>query len=156
MSEHEINRVVVSGRLVSDPELRECAGATAVCVLRLASGMGSRVVGVPRERRDAINGSGECARGEFSVLVLGATARRVAPYLYAGRRVIVQGRLEATSWEAGEGPEREAVCVLAERIHFAGDAPRGAQTRRSVIPARAGDLALGVSGGVGFSEEMWC
>lgn len=54
----------------------------------------------------------------------------------------------------GEGPEHEAVCAR-RRVHFAGDAPRGAQARRSVIPAGASDAALGRYGAVGFSEEMW-
>lgn len=80
--------------------------------------------------------------GEFNVLVLGAWARRIAPYLYAGRRVVVQGWLEMECWEMGEGPEHEAVCVLAERIHLAGDAPRSAHTREFAIPPGASDAPV--------------
>lgn len=145
MYEQEINRVLLSGRLLSDPELRECSDGTPVCFLRLTVGAKRRTPGCSRRRP-----------GEFNVLVLGAQARRIAPYLYLGRRVVVQGRLEMERWEMGEGPEHEAVCVLAERIHFAGDAPRDAQARGFAIPAGASDVALGVSGAVGFSEEMWC
>lgn len=146
MYEQEINRVLLSGRLLGDAELRELSGGNPVCFLRLAVGA----------RRQRIPGGSQRLPGEFNVLVLGARARRIAPYLYAGRRVVVQGRLEMEGWEVGEGPEREAVCVLAERIHFAGAAPHGAQTRGFAIPTQAGDVALGVSGAVGFSEEMWC
>ncbi|HEY5045207.1 MAG TPA: single-stranded DNA-binding protein [Solirubrobacteraceae bacterium] len=144
MSEHEINRVLLSGRLVSDPDLRELADGTPVCVLRLASAAGRRVPG--GSRRGA---------GELGVLVVGRRARRVAPYLYRGRCVVVQGRLEAERWEDGEGPEREAMCVIAECIHFAGDAPRGAQARMPGWRVRAGDAALEMSAAIGFSEQIW-
>ena len=96
MSEHEINRVLLSGRLVSDADLRELPGGTPVCVLRLVSATRRRTPGASRT-----------AASELNVLVLGAKARRIAPYLYRGRRVIVQGRLQAERWEDGEGPERE-------------------------------------------------
>ena len=76
MSEHEINRVLLSGRLASDPDLRELPGGTPVCVLRLASQARGRTPGASRS-----------AAREFNVLVLGAKARRIIPYLYRGRRV---------------------------------------------------------------------
>jgi single stranded DNA-binding protein len=157
MTEQEINpvqqisRVVLSGRLVGDPELRELPDRTPVCLLRLASAVKRRSPGASRQ-----------GVGEFSVLVLGPTARRIAPYLYRGRRVVVQGRLETERWEAGEGPEREVTCVLAERVHLAGDAPpsaqarAGAQARALDSRSRARDPALGVSLAAGFSDDMWC
>jgi single-strand DNA-binding protein len=151
MSESEINRVVLSGRLVSDPELRELPDRTPVCLLRLSSVVKRRTPGGSRH-----------GAGEFSVLVLGPTARRIAPYLYRGRRVVVQGRLETERWEAGAGPEREVTCVLAERVHLAGDAPpsaqarAGAQARALDSRSRVKDTAPGMPLAAGFSDEMWC
>jgi single-strand DNA-binding protein len=144
MSEHEINRVLLSGRLTSDPDLRELPDGTPVCVLRLAS-----------QTRRRTPGASRTTASEFNVLLLGAKARRIAPYLYRGRRVIVQGRLQAERWEDGEGPERKALCVIAERIHFAGHAPHGAQTRTPTQRARANDTALSMSAAIGFSEQIW-
>jgi single-stranded DNA-binding protein len=152
MSECEINRVVVSGRLAGDPELREHPGGGAVCVLRLACGRGLRVLGVSCECDD----SGACCCGEFGVLVLGAKARRIAPYLYTGRRVIVQGRLQAACWEAGEGAEREAMCVLADRVFFADDGPRIMGARERARRARIADTAACIAAAVGYSEQLWC
>ena len=100
-------------------------------------------------------GASRSAARKFNVLVLGAKARRIAPYLYRGRRVVVQGSLEPEHWEDGEGPEREALCVIAERIHFAGDAPRGAQARVPADRARIGDAAVEMSAAIGFSEQIW-
>jgi hypothetical protein len=72
-----------------------------------------------------------------------------------GRRVVIQGSLQTECWEAVEGPEREAVCVLAERICFVGSAPSGARARALERRRRASDIALGLSAASGFSEEMW-
>ncbi len=160
MSEHEreINRVLLSGRLASDPDPRELPDGTPVCVLRLTS--------QTSQTRRRTPGASRTTTSEFDILVLGAKARRIAPYLYRGRRVIVQGRLEAERWEDGEGPEREALCVLAERIHFAGDPPHGARVwapgeqrddrdLRGTRRARADDAALSMSAAIGFSEHVW-
>jgi single-strand DNA-binding protein len=145
MSEREISRVLLSGRLARDPELLELPNGEPVCLLRLACATGRRVVG----------GSRDGPSGHVDVIVLGSRARRIARYLYGGRGVVVQGSLETERWEAGEGPEREAVCVLAERVHFAGNAPRGAQARALARRSRASDAALGMSAAVGFSEQLW-
>jgi single-strand DNA-binding protein len=153
MSEYEINRVVVSGRLVSDPELRERADGEAVCMLRLAPAEEGRTSLGSGSNRD---NSGECGRGELGVLVLGGKARRIAPYLYAGRRVIVQGRLEAACWETGEGQEREAMCVLAERVFFTDDGPRVVGMRERARRARIADTAVCMAAAVGYSEQLWC
>jgi single-stranded DNA-binding protein len=82
----------------------------------------------------------------FDVVLGGAGARRIGRYLYPGRGVVVQGSLEVECWEAGEGPERELVWVLAERVCFLGAPPRG---------MGGIDAALSLSAAVGFSERMW-
>jgi single stranded DNA-binding protein len=117
MSEREINRVVLSGRLVCHPELLELPNSEPVCLLRLACATGRRVVGGSRDRR----------AGHVDVIVLGPRARRIARYLYGGHSVVVQGSLQSERWEAGEGPEREAMCVLADRVCFGGARPAGAR-----------------------------
>ena len=117
MSEGDgINRVVLSGRLVCDPDLHELADGGPVCFLRVACNAGRWTPGGSRQRY-----------GELGVLVLGAKARRIARYLYQGRGVVVQGSLESECWEEGEGPEHEVVCVLAELVCFMGHRPRGAR-----------------------------
>jgi len=113
MSECEINRVLLSGRLVCDPELRELPDGGPVCFLRVACATARRAPGGARGRP-----------AEFDVVAVGATGRRAARGLYRGRGVVVQGSLESERWEAGEGPEREAVCVLAERVCLMGHRSR--------------------------------
>jgi single-stranded DNA-binding protein len=72
------------------------------------------------------------------VLVLGKHAKRIAPDLYRGCRVVLEGRLEHTSWEAHDGSERESVCVIAVRVQpldaRSADA-RSAQAEPAVDPS---------------------
>ena len=108
MSESEMNLVVLGGRLVSEPELRELpANGRPVCFMRLCGDV-PRTVGVARDDRPEY----------LDVIVLGAKARLLARRLHPGRCVILRGSLQMESREDGEGPEREAICVLAKRLYF--------------------------------------
>lgn len=112
-------RVVVSGRLVDTPEPVQLPDWGTVCFLRLRRDTGERPR--PGESRAP-------ASRALNVIVLGRHARRVAPYLYAGRRVVIYGRVESTRWEAGEGRERVASCVIAEHVELGGLTPRALDT----------------------------
>jgi single-stranded DNA-binding protein len=98
-SESGMNLVVLGGRLVSEPQLRELpANGHPICFMRLA-----------------------CPTEEFDVIVLGAKARLLARRLHPGLCVILRGSLRMESWEDGEGPEQEAVCVLAKDVCFSAE-----------------------------------
>jgi single-strand DNA-binding protein len=108
MSYSNINRVVLVGRLTSDPELRALPSGSTVCGLRLAC-----------------NGSRKNAEGDytekpnfFNVSVFGSTGESVHRYMSRGRRVAIDGRLEWREWEASEGGKRQAVDIVAESVQF--------------------------------------
>jgi single-strand DNA-binding protein len=110
----EINRVLLSGCLVCEPEVRELPVGIPVCFMRVCAD-GQWPMGGARYGRS------DCT----DVIVLGPKVRRIAPFLYQGRGVVIEGSLESACWEEGEGPEHEAVCVLADRVDFMGRGPRG-------------------------------
>ena len=87
MAATNINRVVVTGNLTRDPELRNTPSGTSVCSLRVA---------VNTRRKDA---SGEWVDkpNYFDVTVWGAQGENCATYLQKGRPVAVDGRLECAS-----------------------------------------------------------
>lgn len=107
MSECEFNQVMLGGRLVSEPDVRELQDGGSVCFLRVSCNIELLTFGCS---------CGRCE--EFDVLVLGEKARRISESLYRGQLVVVQGSLEMECWEEGEGSEQEGVCVLAERVCF--------------------------------------
>lgn len=108
MSYSNINRVVLVGRLTSDPELRALPSGTSVCGLRLACNATRK------------NSEGEYAEKPnfFSVSVFGNMGESVHRYMSRGRRVAIDGRLDWREWETPEGGKRQAVEIVAESVQF--------------------------------------
>ena len=114
-----LNRVTIVGRLTRDPELRQTAGGTSVCSIRLA--VTSRV-----------NRGGEWGdqSNYFDVTVFGRQAETAETYLSKGRRIGVDGRLSWREWEAKDGTKRQNVEIIANDVFFLdsrgdGDGGRG-------------------------------
>lgn len=119
-----INHVVLTGRLTSDPELRALPSGRSVCELRMA---------VNIRRRDASGEWGE-RPNFFDVVVYGANGENVARHLYKGRPVAVDGRLDWREWEAEDGRIAQAVRVVASTVQFLGAPPN---TSEDLPPAGA-------------------
>jgi single-strand DNA-binding protein len=112
---NNINRVVLTGNLTTDPELRSLPSGTSVCNLRVACNT---------RRKDSSSGEWVDKPNFFNVTVWGAQAESVARYLSKGRAVAVDGRLEWREWEAQEGAKRQAVDIIADSVQFL-SAPNG-------------------------------
>jgi len=108
VSQFNINRVVLVGRLTRDPQLRALASGASVCGLRIACNS---------SRKDA---DGEFVERPnfFDVSVFGAAAESVSHYMRRGSRVAVDGRLEWREWETAEQERRQAVSVVADTVQF--------------------------------------
>jgi single-strand DNA-binding protein len=125
-----INRVVITGNLTADPELRSLASGTSVCKLRIAS----------NTRRRNANGEWEDKPNYFNVTVWGAQGENAARYLTKGRPVAIDGRLEWREWAAEDGSKRQAIDIIAETVQFLGSPREGA-------PATGGSFAAGSGAG---------
>lgn len=103
----DLNRVTLVGRLTRDPELRQTAGGTSVCSIRLA--VTSRT-----------NRGGEWSdqSNYFDVTVFGRQAETAETYLAKGRRIGVDGRLSWREWQSQDGTKRQAVEVIANDVFF--------------------------------------
>jgi single-strand DNA-binding protein len=106
-----INRVVLTGNLTADPELRPAPSGTPVARLRLA---------VNTRRRNGSTGTWEDKPNYFDVTVWGAQAENCERYLSKGRPVAVDGRLEWREYQARDGSKRQAVEIIAETVQFLG------------------------------------
>ena len=129
MAASNINRVVLTGNLTRDPELRSLQSGTSVCSLRIASNS---------RRRDA---SGEWVDkpNYFSVTVWGAQGENCARFLSKGRPVCIDGRLDWREWQAQDGSKREAVEIVAESVQFLGSrGDAGGGDTPQFVPAGAG------------------
>jgi single-strand DNA-binding protein len=149
-----INVVVITGNLTSDPELRSTQGGTSVCKLRVA---------VNTQRKDGQTGEWVEKANYFDVTVWGAQGENCANYLSKGRPVAVQGRLDWREWEDKEGNKRQGVEIIANSVQFLGsrDGSGGGGgggnkesfTPSSDVPADTSDYENAPSGGGGGGGE---
>ena len=153
MAGSNINRVIVTGNLTRDPELRSLQSGTAVCKLRIA---------VNSRRKDQ---SGEWVDkpNYFDVTVWGAQGENCATYLSKGRPVAIDGRLDWREWEDQNGNKRQSVEIIADTVQFLGSRDGGGQGNgnggggfaapQSDVPADSSDFESSEPASVGASED---
>ncbi|WP_187369216.1 single-stranded DNA-binding protein [Baekduia soli] len=147
MAATNINRVVLTGNLTADPELRSLPSGTSVCKLRVACNT---------RRKNNATGDWEDKPNYFDVTVWGAQGENAARYLSKGRPVAVDGRLEWREFQDQAGNKRQAIDIIADSVQFLGGREDGAGgggggfTPRSDVPVDTGDFApAGASTGGG-------
>jgi single-strand DNA-binding protein len=116
MPASNINHVVLTGRLTSDPDLRALPSGSSVCNLRVA---------VNARRRDQSTGDWVQKPNFFDVVVFGAPGENVAKYMHKGRAVAIDGRLDWREWETQDGRHTQAVSVIARTVQFLDSPPSG-------------------------------
>ena len=86
-----LNKVIITGRLVSDPELRYTPSNKAVATARIAS------------PRDFKNQNGQRETDVIKLVIRGAYAENIDNWIKKGYLVTVEGRLQTRSYENQEG-----------------------------------------------------
>lgn len=99
-----INRVVLVGRLVRDPECRSTTTGKSVADFSIAV----------NKRYKPTDGSPDA--DFFRINCWDKTAEYVANYLSKGRLVAVDGRLQSRKYTASDGSVREVVEIVAESV----------------------------------------
>jgi single-strand DNA-binding protein len=135
MAATNINRVVMTGNLTRDPELRSTPGGTPVCSLRIACNT---------RRRDP---SGEWVDkpNYFDVTVWGAQGENCAQYLSKGRPVAIDGRLEWREWQDQSGNKRQSVDIIADSVQFLGSRDGGGEGNGQRMAAPQSDIPADTS-----------
>jgi single-strand DNA-binding protein len=146
MAATNINRVVLTGNLTRDPELRSTGSGMSVCSMRIAC----------NTRRKDGSGNWVDKPNYFDVTVWGAQGENCAQYLAKGRPVAVDGRLEWREWEDKEGHKRQAVDIIADSVQFLGSREGGENggrfTPQSDVPADTADFASAPAGSTGDDD----
>jgi single-strand DNA-binding protein len=144
MAATNINRVIITGNLTRDPELRSLPSGMSVCSLRIASNT---------RRKDNSSGEWVDKPNYFDVTIWGRQGENAAQYLSKGRPVAIDGRLEWREFQDQAGNKRQAVEIVADNVQFLGSGGEmggngGGFTPRSDVPVSTDDFAP-VSGGGG-------
>ncbi len=121
------NQVTLMGNLTRDPELRSTPNGQSVCSFSLA---------LNRSYKGA-DGNWQEATDYVDVVAWGPLGERVSQYLSKGRKALVSGRLQSSSWEQ-DGKKRTKVEVVANDVTFL-DGPGGAGD--SAAPSAGGAAA---------------
>ncbi len=126
-----LNRVLLSGNLTRDPQVRFFANEKAVAEFGLA---------INRRFKDA-NGQQKDETTFVDVEAWGRTAELVGQYLTKGRGCFIEGRLKFDSWDDKEtGQKRSKLKVVADNVQFTDSNRTGDGAPR---PARSGDDEAG-------------
>lgn len=107
-----LNRIVIMGRLVRDPELRTTQTGISVTSFTLA---------VDRDFKN--KDSSEKNTDFIDVVAWRQTAEFVCKYMTKGRMAVVEGRLQMRDWTDKEGNKRTSAEVVADNVYF-GDSRR--------------------------------
>jgi single-strand DNA-binding protein len=123
----DINRVVLTGRLTKDPELKSLPDGTPILSIRLA---------FSTRKRDAQGQWGDVSN-YVDVSLFGQRAESLSRLLEKGRLIGVDGKLRWREWQTNEGEKRSAIDIDADSIELLGGKNDGAGERSYSAPASA-------------------
>ena len=103
-----INRVIISGNLTRDPDLRSTASGMAVLSLGVA---------VNDRRRNQQTGEWEDYPNFVDCTMFGTRGEQLGELLAKGDKVVIEGSLRYSQWER-DGQHRSNVEIIIEEIEF--------------------------------------
>ncbi|MCD8126131.1 MAG: single-stranded DNA-binding protein [Clostridiales bacterium] len=107
-----LNRVILQGRLVADPELRHTQNNIAVATYRIA-------VDRNYATRDA-NGNRQTQADFINIVSWRQSAEFVAKYFTKGSMILVEGQLQVRDYTDRDGNRRYVTEVVTDNINFCG------------------------------------
>lgn len=103
-----INRVIISGNLTRDPELRSTASGLPVLSFGVA---------VNDRRKNQQTGEWEDCPNFIDCTMFGARAESLSRYLSKGTKVSIEGKLRWSQWER-DGQKRSKIEVIVDELEF--------------------------------------
>ena len=130
-----MNRIILLGRLVRDPEVRVTPTERTVCTFTLAVDRPFTAKNGQREA-DFIN-----------IVTWNKTAELCGNSLTKGQRALVEGRLQIRSYDGKDGNKHYVTEVIADRVEFIERKEKSAQKAES-------EAMEGFGSEVQFDEEI--
>ena len=107
------NKVILTGHLGADPELKHLPSGDAVANIRLASS---------ERYRDKASGETKEATEWHRLVFFRRLAEIAGEYLVKGSRIYVEGRLRTRKWTASDGQDRYTTEIQVDRLEMLGGA----------------------------------
>lgn len=135
-----MNRIILMGRLVRDPEVKVTSTQKTVCTFTLA-------VDRPFAGKD-----GKREADFINIQAWNKTAETVGNYVSKGQRLLVEGRLQIRSYDGKDGQKHYATEVIADRAEFIERKEKTAQTANTA--PKQGFDSMGQDVTQQFNEEI--
>lgn len=101
-----LNKVILIGHLVADPELKQTQTGVSVCSFR---------IGITRRFKNA---DGQYQSDFIDIVTWRQTAEFVTKYFRKGKPICVVGSLQTRNWVDKDGNKRYATEVVADEVSF--------------------------------------
>ena len=111
-----MNKVILSGNLTKDPEVRYTQSGVAYARMGIA---------VSRPYSSKNNDSQQPQTDFFNLVSWNKQAEFCGRYLKKGSRVLVEGRIQNDNYEGKDGVKHYNVNIVVDNIEFAGSKPSG-------------------------------
>ena len=132
-----LNKAIIMGRLVADPELRHTPNNVSVVSFTIACNRNFASKGAERQT-DFID-----------IVAWRQTAEFVSRYFHKGSMIAVEGMIQTRTYEDKYGNKRKAVEVVADQVHFA-----ESKSKSPDVTASPGDFTTGNSFSIGDFGEF--
>lgn len=106
-----MNKIILMGRLVADPEIRYTQGANATCVSSFRIAVDKRF-----KKKDDSNAP---TADFFRITSFGKLGEFVEKYLNKGTKIVIEGRIENNNYTDANGQTVYRDQIIAENIEFA-------------------------------------
>ncbi len=138
-----MNKVILMGRLVRDPEVRYSQGERQIAIARYTLAVDRRVKNGQEAQADFINCVAFDRAGEFA-----------EKYFRKGMRVLIEGRIQTGSYQDKDGKTVYTTDVVVENQEFADSKGANTQPRPQPSPASVGDGFMNIPDGIDDDEGL--
>ena len=143
-----MNRVIMMGRLVADPEVRFSTGENATCIASFNLAVDKRFK--RKNDPDAPNAD------FFRITAMGKLGEFAEKYLKKGTKILMEGRVENNNYTNKDGQKVYGFQFIAENIEFA-ESKKAAEANgvsTTSVPAKDGGMLFAPDGVEG--DLPWC
>ena len=128
-----MNKVILMGRLVRDPDIRYTQGAEPLAVARYTLAVDRR------GRRDANNG--EQSADFINCVAFGKAGEFVEKYLKKGTKILISGRIQTGSYTNKDGNRVFTTEVVVEEHEFTESRNTGSRTGEELPTPQGADAS---------------
>ena len=137
-----LNKVILIGNMVADPELKQTPNGTSVFRFRIAV-----------QRRYAKSAEqGQQTADFLDVVAWRQSADFVSRYFKKGSPILVCGQIQSRNWEDKDGAKRYTVEILADEVSFVGNKSDDNRSDSQYTPSSYSTPAYTSNSGLNFEE----